>query len=123
MSQRSDPSDIPDSTYPTLEKPDFKSQIPEHLTKDASDAEKYIMAQLSILTQFADWDVKAHMGTNEQVRKTNGRLLRAEANITVLREDKKFWKRGWGFIVTVVGVVGGLISFLILVIGALKGGS
>ena len=108
------PDVIPDSTYPVLEKPEFHSQIPEHLLAGASDAEKHIMSQLSIMTSFAEWSVRAHMSTNEQVRRTNGRLIKAEGNIGDIKEDKRFLRSGWKAIVVVAGVISGLVSFLAL---------
>lgn len=103
-----------DSTYPPLEKPEFKSQIPEHLLAGMSEAEKHIVSQLSILTQCAEWGVHAHLAVNEQVRKTNGRLLRAETELGHIREDKRFLKSGWRLVVIIGGVISGFVSFLAL---------
>jgi hypothetical protein len=110
---------LPESTYPSLERPDFKSQIPPHLLADASEAEKHIVEQLSVLTQFAQWSTTAHISTMESVRKTNGRLIKAENDIADLQEDKKFLKSGWKVLVVAGGVISGFISFVVMVWQAL----
>jgi hypothetical protein len=38
-----------------IQVPDFKSEIPEHLLLEASPQDKWIMENLSVLTQKADW--------------------------------------------------------------------
>jgi hypothetical protein len=106
---------VPESSYPSLIAPEFTSQIPEYLLKDASDQDKHILAQLSVMAQISEWSVKAHISTMESVRKTNGRLIRAEEDIKALQEDKKFLKRGWKTVVAVAGVLAGVIAFLIQV--------
>ena len=122
MSQRDDQI-IPDSTYPQLEMPpEFRSQIPDHLLGEATPSERYIMEQTSIMRQAMDWSVKAHLSADKNLRRTNGRLIRAEDNIDAIKEDRKFWGRGWRFLVTVGGIIGGLISFFILVTRFLTGG-
>lgn len=103
-----------ESTYPPLEKPEFKSQIPEHLLANASDAEKHIVSQLSILTQFAEWSTHAHLDIADQTRRTNGRLTRAETQLERIDEDKRFLKSGWRLAVVVGGVISGFVSFLAL---------
>ena len=103
-----------DSIYPPLEKPEFKSQIPEHLLAGASEAEKHIVSQLSVLTQFADWSVHAHMGTNDQVRRTNGRLVRAETELVHIEEEKQFLRSGWKVLVVIGGVLSGFVSLFSL---------
>lgn len=103
-----------ESTYPPLEKPEFKSQIPEHLLAGASEAEKHIVSQLSILMQSAEWSIHAHLSTDQNVRKTNGRLIRAETDIGHMKEDKRFLKSGWRVVVIVGGVISGFLSLLAL---------
>lgn len=110
---------VPESSYPSLIAPEFQSQIPEYLLKDASDQDKHILAQLSVMAQISEWSVKAHISTMESVRKTNGRLIRAEENIERLQEDKKFFKRGWQTIAAFAAVVAGVVAFLIQVWQAL----
>lgn len=105
-------SSVPESSYPPLEKPEFKSQIPDHLMADASKAEQHIIAQLNILTQFADWSVRAHMATNEQVRKTNGRLIQAESDISTLEGDKKTVLTGWKMLAAIGAGIAGVLAFI-----------
>jgi hypothetical protein len=115
MSHNSHPDVAPESTYPSLERPEFRSQIPPHLLADASDAEKHIVEQLSILTQFAQWSTTAHISTMESVRKTNGRLIRAEENLKEIQDDKKLLKSGWKAVVVIGGVISGFASFIALI--------
>jgi hypothetical protein len=91
----------PESTYPALEKPDFKSDIPPHLVKDVGESERYILEQLSILSQYVSWSVKAQMDTNSAVRRTNGRLIKVERWKTMLQS----W---WALVMVVMAVLGGL---------------
>ena len=72
------------SSYPPLKVPDggWKSAIPEHLLADADPATKWIMEEMSKNSQAIEWACHGLVDTNEQVRKTNGRLLKAEAELT-----------------------------------------
>ena len=109
-------TDIPVSTYVPLEAPKFESQIPEHLLSSASEHEKYILSQMSIFSQYVHWSSDALVKTHMEVRKTNGRLIRAENNISELQEDKRFLGRGWKFLVAAAGVIGGIISAIAWII-------
>lgn len=121
MSHRDDNA-IPDSPLPPLKAPpEFTSEIPAHLLDGASRQDQHIMGSLSIGNQYDKWLVEAIMLTHNQVRATNGRLVRAESDIANLKDDKQFWGRGWRFLVIAAGVVGGLVSFFILVGSALSG--
>lgn len=115
------PSDniIPDSTYPPLERPEFKSQIPAYLLESASDRDRFIIEQLNILTQFIPWSVEAHISINEMARKTNGKIIRAEVDIEKIKTDRKSEKKGWKFIFLACGVVAGFISFIVTIIEGL----
>jgi hypothetical protein len=104
---------IPESTYPELQTPTFKSQIPEYLMSDASAPEKYIMEQLSVLTQTSEWSTKAHLSTMQSVRKTNGRLIRAESDIKELQDDRRVLLQGWRLIVAIGMGVSGFLAFAI----------
>ena len=109
---------IPDSTYPALQAPaEFKSEIPDYLLADASPQDKHIMAALSVGAQYNRWLVNALVETHAQVRRTNGRLIRAEADIADLKGDKRSVKVGWKVIATIVG---GVVTLTGLVIGALQ---
>ena len=109
MSDR-DPS-VSVSPYTPLEPPEYRSQIPAHLLSHASEQEQYIMGQLSILSQHADWSVHAHLSQDKQLRYTNGKVRQHEVDIKAFKDDKAFLGRGWKFLVATAGVVGGLISF------------
>lgn len=113
---------IPESGYPPLEKPEIKSTIPSHLLESATPAEKHIMGELSKLSSFADWSIQAHLSTHQQVRKTNGRLLRAEGHIEELKDSRTMVIRGWKLIAAIgviIGSVAGLVSTLISILGSI----
>ena len=113
---------VPESSYPSLIAPNFQSQIPEYLLKDATDQDKHIMAQLSVLTQISEWSIKAHISTMESVRKTNGRLIRAEEHIKDLKGESNTVKVGWKVIAKIVAIVVGAITLAMTVYQALRGG-
>lgn len=106
---------LPESTYPPLERPTFQSQIPAHLLVDASPAEQHIMSELNILRQCAEWSTNAHLETNRLVRKTNGRLLKAEEDIEEMKDERKSFITGWRAIVAVTGFIMGFVSFIALI--------
>ncbi len=118
------PDDTPaESSYPPLHPPpEYTSQIPAHLLVDASEQDKHIMHTLSIGSQYDRWLVEAAIRTHEQVRATNGRLLRAEASIKGLQEDRKAVLSGWKLLTAIAVGAAGVISFLITVYKALNGG-
>ncbi len=98
----------PESTFPALEKPEFKSDIPEYLLKNAGENERYVLMQLSTISQYVEWSVKAQMDTNQAVRRTNGRLIKVE-------EWKKMfssWKVLIGGIAALIGVVAAVVEIV-----------
>jgi len=103
----------PESTYPVLEKPDFKSDIPPHLIKEIGESERYMLEQLSVVSQYCQWSVKAQMDTNAAVRRTNGRLIRVE-------KWKEMLQSWWILAGVAVSVLGGIGTLLALAEGALK---
>ena len=79
-----------------------------------------MMAQLSRLASFADWSVEAHLSTNGAVRRTNGRLLKAEAKLEDIELDKKVLNKSWKMIVAVGGGAAGLVSAVVAIYQAFK---
>ena len=81
---------------PHSNRPVFTSKIPEYLLSDASAADKWIMENLSILSQASDWHTdelirqtgemerhSAQLNSIEtQAIKTNGRVTSLEKNVT-----------------------------------------
>ncbi len=113
---------VPDSTYPPLEPPgEFKSQIPEHLLKGASETDRYIMAQMSIMRQYSDWSVKALLSQSKDIRLTNGKVRRAGQDIEDLKADRKNVKIGWKVISGIVGGIAAVVTFVLMVYQAFKG--
>ena len=117
------PSDdaIPDSTYPALQPPaEFQSQIPDHLLKEASQTDRFLMEQASIMKQAWEWSVKAHLSADRQLRMTNGKVRRAESDLAVLKADKRAIKVSWKTITVIGGVVVAVVSGILSVYQALK---
>lgn len=112
---------IPESSYPSLTVPQFQSQIPDYLLKDASDQDKHIMAQLSVLTQVSEWSIKAHISTMESVRRTNGRLIRAEEDIKSLKGNEQFVKVGWKVVAKITAIIVGALSLIATIYQVLRG--
>lgn len=110
-----------ESTYPPLEPPgEFISDIPDHLLKEASQADAFVMRQLSIARQSNEWCVRALVLTHQQVRTTNGRLKQAEAEIEVLKDDKRTITVGWKTIAKLVGGIVGFVSFVVMLYQAFQ---
>lgn len=99
---------IKDSDYPPIKLEEFKSQIPPHLTQNATELEQYTLNTLSVISQDIHFLKKAMVDTNAQVRKTNGRLKAVEA------WKEKFSSAGAVFIglTTFVGALAGLVTAL-----------
>lgn len=93
------------STYSKIEIPDFKSDIPVYLTKDSSEAERYILDQISILIQHSKWKSEVLYDISENTRKTNGRLMRVEA-------WKAMFASWWVLTGALISVVGGIIGVI-----------
>jgi len=97
-------SEIPIAEIP---KNGFSSQIPAYLLDGKSEAEAYILTEVSKMSQFIEWAAPLLVDNNLQARKTNGKVKRLER-----------WKlkltTGWGMVVTVFG-------FILAVIGGIQG--
>lgn len=87
MPSESQPPFESKSSYPPLEKPEFRPNVPAFLLEGASEQDRYIIEQLSLVNQYAQWAVTTELSTHEQVLKTNGRLIRAEKDIKEAKED------------------------------------
>lgn len=83
------PDGQPQSDYPELKLPPdgWKSNIPPSLLTNVEPQMVWLMEQMSKNTQATEWTSHAAMDTNQQVRKTNGRLKGAESTIISLQAD------------------------------------
>jgi hypothetical protein len=114
---------IPDSTYAQLQPPgEFKSEIPAYLLNGASDQDKHIMEALSVGAQYNRWLVNALVETHAQVRRTNGRLIRAEEDIKHLKGDEHSVKVGWKIVGWIAGSLVTIITLAAAVYEALHTG-
>ena len=102
-----------ESTFPALEKPELKSDIPPHLVKEVGESERYVLEQLSILSQYATWSIKAEMDTNAAVRRTNGRLMKVE-------KWKSMMESWWVLAGAVLSIIGGLSALVAVTEFAIK---
>ena len=104
----SDENQLPESSYPELQKPDFKSDIPPHLLHESTEGEKWIFEQLSVTKQFIEWSVDAHLKTHSAVRRTNGRLKKVEA----WKEMFSSWWVLAGAIFTIIAAAAGVVEVI-----------
>jgi hypothetical protein len=96
------------STYAKIEIPDLKSDIPAYLVKDSSEAERYILDQMSILIQHAKWTSNVLSDISENTRKTNGRVIKLEG----WRNMFSSWWILAGALMSIVGGVVGVIEIV-----------
>lgn len=78
----------------SLQKPSFKSNLPDYLLQDASPRDRYVLENLSIIGQTHEWLVdetikqsKQLGAVDEKVSFTNGKVKQALLQIKAL-EDK-----------------------------------
>ncbi len=79
------------------------------------------MTELSAGAQCNRWLVNALVETHAQVRRTNGRLIRAEEDIVNLKETNKTAKVEWRTLAKVGGLVVGAITLVATIYSALRG--
>ncbi len=80
------------------------------------------MAALSVSAQYNRWLVNALVETHSQVRRTNGRLIRAEDDIKDLKADRKSVKVGWKVLAWIGGAVVTVITTVAAIYEALHTG-
>lgn len=90
----SENKDLPESSYPELKLPEegFKSSIPESLLQNCDPQIRWIMEEISKNTQATTWVCQGLLDTNKQVRRTNGRLLKAESDVKQIKEVAEIQK-------------------------------
>lgn len=70
----------------TFKKPDFKSNIPEYLLSDSTARDRYIMEQLSIISQQNSWQSEALSSLDERVAFANSKTSKAIMEIEELQK-------------------------------------
>lgn len=80
----------------SLNPPSFESHIPQHLTKDCTPQDKWLIENMSKMLQSNSWLINNAKDQSEvigridvQVAATNGRLLKAEGSIDDLKHKVK----------------------------------
>ena len=101
---------LPESTYPELKQPTFVSDIPPMLTNELSEADRYVLDNLSILKQYVAWSVTAQMQTHAAVRRTNGRVIALETWQTKVVSILSSWWGIAGAIITLIGGIAGMVE-------------
>lgn len=81
----------------------FASQIPDYLLAGKSEAEAYILKEVSKMSQYIEWSAPLILDNNFQARRTNGRVKGLEG-----------WKlkltTGWGMVIAAGGLILALIG-------------
>lgn len=105
MSDDARPEDLSD--LPLVEVPPngFQSDLPEYLLKDKSEAERYILTEMSRTSAFVRWAAPILVESNASIRATNGRVKSLEA----FRAMFQSW---WGLVLAVLAIVGGLAGLV-----------
>jgi hypothetical protein len=128
---KQDEEEMLSSDYPALEKPVFHDNIPAHLLQNVDEHTKYVIQQLSTISQQNEWLIKAAIDTNKQVRHTNGRVKILESwqtqldekivieKLGILEKIFNFWTISFAFIVGISSVISAVFGFL-KVFGILK---
>lgn len=75
------------SSYKALEKPEFTPTIPSYLIEGMTEQDRFIVEQMSVMSQYVKWSVDTQMLVHDQVRATNGRLLTVEDQIKEARGE------------------------------------
>jgi hypothetical protein len=101
------PEDQSEIKAAELPKSGFASSIPEYLLEGKSEAEIYVLKEVSKMSQFIEWSAPLLLDNNLQARRTNGRVKKLEGWQLKLTT-------GWGMVVTSV-------AFILAVIGGVEG--
>lgn len=106
----SNPKPEDDSEIPVVAVPPggFSSKIPSYLLEGKSEAEQYILIEVSKFSEFSNWTAKALVDTNMQVRRTNGR-------VKALEIWKGFFTSWYGFAGAILSIIGGLAGLIIAI--------
>lgn len=75
------------------EKPTFTSSIPDHLLADLSPKDKYIIEQLSIMSQQQTWQVKKLENLDERVAFANSKTSKVIQDIELLNIKSLEYKK------------------------------
>ncbi len=105
-----------ESEYPPLSLPVFESEIPEHLLKNVSQEDRFLMENINVQTQYIKWLCQSAVDTNLQVRKTNGRLRRVE----IWKEKINNWWVVTAALVTFLGTLALIISKILTALSSSK---
>lgn len=115
-------SDEDFSDIPVLQVPSFSSTVPEPLKESCDPTTRYILDQISIITQQQEYLIRVMVDSNKQQRRTNGQVKQlrgwreqAQKQIKAIEEaDENFgpireWvtkvTHGWRGILFLAGLV------------------
>ena len=90
----------------------FSSKIPEYLLEGKSEAETYILKEVSKMSQFIEWSGPLLLDNNLQARRTNGRVKKLEGWQLKLTTGWGMVATSLAFILAVIGGVEGIITLL-----------
>jgi hypothetical protein len=100
-----DQSEIAELTLPIT---GFASKIPPYLLEGKTEAERFILTEVSKFSEFSTWAAKVMVETHLEVRKTNGRVRAIEA-------WKSLFTSWYGFAGAVLSVIGGIAGLIIAI--------
>lgn len=67
------------SSIPSLDLPDFKPNIPEYMLNDVDkQSERYLIEQMSVMTQQSAWQTHKLMNIYDYTRSINGKVIELE---------------------------------------------
>jgi len=102
------------------EVPDFQSDIPEHLLANVSPQDKYIMENISILSQRGDWlakvqgeQVKALEEIRIQTTKTNGSVVTLKEQAKKAEEVVNFYHAGKKLVGNKLFILASVFGFVV----------
>lgn len=86
----------------------FSSDIPPYLLEGKSEAEQFILTEVSKMGHFIKWAAPVLVDNNLQARRSNGRLKTLEA-------FKAMFTSWWGFAGAVLSVIGGIAGVIAVI--------
>jgi hypothetical protein len=95
-----------------LEKPKFKSTIPEHLLNGLSQAEKFLYEQQSVQTQKLDWIVDRTIDADTKRQELEVSIKTCQESVSAVGTRVAFFEELWGRIKHRKALIAGFFTIL-----------